>query len=260
MFVLILGVPAAYSLARFEFPIRFSDIAPWFLSQRVLPPAVVLVPFYLLMVQFRPIDTGPIFRHSTFNLALAVVIMRDLFLNVSTAVEDAAKVEGATAWQVLWTIALPLSRPPRGHVRAGVRLQLERGAVRLDLHLTGCNDVLGPRRLGQHPDWDHSVGDPVSFCAALSRPRLLGPSKADRRRRARGANFVLAERKVAGGPGLRLTLGVESDPTRGVVCPSAKRLRRWGSLTEGHACWHTSPGPWTSNCWRAGGLPSANLR
>jgi multiple sugar transport system permease protein len=111
LFVLLLGVPAAYSLARFEFPIRANDIALWFLSQRVLPPAVVLVPFYLLMVQFRLIDTwtGLIFCYSTFNLAFAVVIMRDIFRDVSTEIEDAAKVEGANAWQVLWMIALPLS-------------------------------------------------------------------------------------------------------------------------------------------------------
>jgi multiple sugar transport system permease protein len=111
VFVLLLGVPAAYSLARFEFPIRSNDITLWFLSQRVLPPAVVLVPFYLLMVQFQLIDTwtGLIFCYSTFNLAFAVVIMRDIFRDVSTEIEDAAKVEGASAWQVFWMIALPLS-------------------------------------------------------------------------------------------------------------------------------------------------------
>jgi multiple sugar transport system permease protein len=111
VFVLLLGVPAAYSLARFEFPIHSNDITLWFLSQRVLPPAVVLVPFYLLMVQFRLIDTwtGLIFCYSTFNLAFAVVIMRDIFRDVSTEIEDAAKVEGASAWQVFWMIALPLS-------------------------------------------------------------------------------------------------------------------------------------------------------
>jgi multiple sugar transport system permease protein len=111
VFVLILGVPAAYSLARFTFPIPSNDIALWFLSQRVLPPAVVLVPFYLLMVQLRLIDTwtGLIFCYSTFNLAFAVVIMRDIFRDVSSEVEDAAKVEGATAWQIFWLVALPLS-------------------------------------------------------------------------------------------------------------------------------------------------------
>ncbi|MGH9648260.1 MAG: carbohydrate ABC transporter permease, partial [Bryobacteraceae bacterium] len=81
IFSLILGVPAAYSLARYEFPIPSNDIALWFLSQRVLPPAVVLVPFYLLLVYLRLIDTwlGLILCYSTFNLAFVVVIMRDIF-------------------------------------------------------------------------------------------------------------------------------------------------------------------------------------
>ncbi|WFU41435.1 carbohydrate ABC transporter permease [Bradyrhizobium sp. CB82] len=111
LFALILGVPAAYALARFQFPVRSGDIALWFLSQRVLPPAVVLVPFYLLMVYLRLIDTwtGLIFCYSTFNLAFAVVIMRDIFRDVSTEIEDAAKVEGATPWQIFWKISLPLS-------------------------------------------------------------------------------------------------------------------------------------------------------
>lgn len=108
--VLLLGTPAAYSLARF-FPRRSRDITLWFLSQRVMPPAVVLIPFYMMMVALRLIDTwiGLILCYSTFNLAFAVVIMRDVFRDVSRDVEDAAKVEGATAWQIFWLIALPLS-------------------------------------------------------------------------------------------------------------------------------------------------------
>jgi ABC-type glycerol-3-phosphate transport system permease component len=111
IFALILGVPAAYSLARYEFPVKSHDIAVWFLSQRVMPPAVVLIPFYLLMVYLQLIDTweGLILCYSTFNLAFVVVIMRDIFRDVSTEIEDAAKVEGATPWQIFWMIALPLS-------------------------------------------------------------------------------------------------------------------------------------------------------
>ena len=111
IFSLVLGVPAAYSLARYEFRMRSNDIALWFLSQRVMPPAVVLVPFYLLLVYLRLIDTwtGLILCNSTFNLAFVVVIMRDIFRDVSTEIEDAAKVEGATPWQIFWMIALPLS-------------------------------------------------------------------------------------------------------------------------------------------------------
>src|SRR6185437_6581015 len=109
--VLILGVPAAYALARFQFPIRSGDIALWFLSQRVLPPAVVLIPFYLLMVYLGLIDTwiGLIFCYSAFNLAFVVLIMRDIFRDVSTDIEDAARVEGAAPWHVFWKISLPLS-------------------------------------------------------------------------------------------------------------------------------------------------------
>jgi multiple sugar transport system permease protein len=109
--VLVIGVPAAYSLARFEFPMASRDITLWFLSQRVLPPAIVLVPFYLMMVYFGLIDTwtGLIISYSTFSLAFAVVIMRDVFRDVSKEVEEAAKVEGATAWQIFLLIALPLS-------------------------------------------------------------------------------------------------------------------------------------------------------
>ena len=111
VFSLVLGVPAAYSLARYEFRMSSNDITLWFLSQRVMPPAVVLVPFYLLLVYLRLIDTwtGLILCNSTFNLAFVVVIMRDIFRDVSTEIEDAAKVEGATPWQIFWMIALPLS-------------------------------------------------------------------------------------------------------------------------------------------------------
>ena len=111
IFSLVLGVPAAYALARYEFPVKSNDIALWFLSQRVLPPSVVLVPFYVLLVYLRLIDTwtGLILCYTAFNLAFVVVVMRDIFRDVSTEIEDAAKVEGATPWQIFWMIALPLS-------------------------------------------------------------------------------------------------------------------------------------------------------
>ncbi len=107
---LALGTPAAYALARF-FPRKSRDITLWFLSQRVMPPAVVLIPFYLMMVALHLIDTwiGLILCYSTFNLAFAVVIMRDVFRDISIEIEEAAKVEGATQWQIFRLIALPLS-------------------------------------------------------------------------------------------------------------------------------------------------------
>src|SRR5436309_2020290 len=75
LLVLLLGTPAAYSLARYEFPMKSKDIALWFLSQRVMPPVVVLVPFYVTLVRLRLIVTwtGLILLHSSFQLAVWVV-------------------------------------------------------------------------------------------------------------------------------------------------------------------------------------------
>jgi multiple sugar transport system permease protein len=110
--VLLIGTPAAYSLARFEFNrIKSKDITLWFLSQRVLPPVVVLTPFYILLAEFGMLDTwiGLILLYSTFNLTFCVLIMRDIFRDVSKEVEEAARIEGASLWQIFWMIALPLS-------------------------------------------------------------------------------------------------------------------------------------------------------
>jgi multiple sugar transport system permease protein len=112
VFVLLIGTPAAYSLARFEFKrVSSKDMALWFLSQRVLPPVVVLSPFYILLAESGLIDTriGLMLLYITFNLNFCVIIMRDIFRDVSKEVEEAARIEGASLWQVFWMIALPLS-------------------------------------------------------------------------------------------------------------------------------------------------------
>ena len=184
VFALVLGVPAAYALARYEFPVRSNDIALWFLSQRVLPPAVVLIPFYLLLVYLRLIDTwtGLILAYSAFNLAFVVVIMRDIFRDVSTEIEDAAKVEGADALaDFLDDCAAVVARRTRSVVGAGFRLHLERGSVRVRVDVAGGYSFLGararlaldPRRRlqhgrGQHPDRHHSAGNFLPCRPALS--------------------------------------------------------------------------------------------
>ena len=64
-----------------------------------------------MMVYCGLIDTwtGLIVAYSTFSLAFAVVIMRDVFRDLGKDIEAAAKVEGATSWQIFLLIALPLS-------------------------------------------------------------------------------------------------------------------------------------------------------
>lgn len=111
-----LGSMAGYALARFPFqvgPIRNHDIASWFLSQVVIPPVVVVIPFFLFMQRLGLLDTrlGLTLAHTTMNLPLATLLMRDTFLGIPVEVEEAALVDGASRWTVLWSVVLPIAAP-----------------------------------------------------------------------------------------------------------------------------------------------------
>ena len=111
---MILGLPAAYALARFRFRrIPNKDLTVWFLSQRVLPPVATVIPFYLLMRTVGLLDTkmALILINATFILPFVVVIMRQTFLDLPIELEEAALVDGATHFQAFWRIALPLALP-----------------------------------------------------------------------------------------------------------------------------------------------------
>jgi multiple sugar transport system permease protein len=110
--VLLVGTPAAYALARYEFkPMSSRDIAVWFLTQRALPPAVVLVPYFVLMVNLRLIDTrlGLIVVYVAATLPFGVVIMRDIFRDIPLEIEEAAFIDGASDLRVFGRINLPLA-------------------------------------------------------------------------------------------------------------------------------------------------------
>ena len=111
---IIVGLPAAYALARFRF--RFppnKDITIWFISQRVLPPAAAVVPFFVLWNMLGIYDTkfGMIIVHATFIMPFVVVIVRQTFLDLPIELEEAAMVDGATHIGAFLKVAVPLSIP-----------------------------------------------------------------------------------------------------------------------------------------------------
>lgn len=112
LLALLLGVPAAYALARFRFWSN-SDITIWFLSQRVLPPVATLLPFYLTFRAFGMLDTPEalILINTTFILPFVVVIVRQAFIDLPVELEEAALVDGASHFSAFLLVALPLATP-----------------------------------------------------------------------------------------------------------------------------------------------------
>lgn len=113
----VIGGLAAYSLARFNTGGR--HVAFWILSQRMMPPIVLVIPFFLLLRdvgQVMPgigIDTQPalIALYTMFNLPYVIWMMRSYFQGVPAELEESAMVDGSTRLGVFWRLTLPLSMP-----------------------------------------------------------------------------------------------------------------------------------------------------
>ena len=112
----VLGALAGYALTRFRFrfgPLKNDDIAFFFISQRMLPPVVIVFPF-LMMYRFLGLLDNPwslALAYTLFNLPLAVWIMRDAFRAVPVEIEESALVDGCSRLSVFWKVALPLAAP-----------------------------------------------------------------------------------------------------------------------------------------------------
>ena len=109
-----LGTLAAYALARFRFnrPSN-SGLTTWFISQRVMPPVLFVIPFFLLMRQLRLLDSvwALILLNATFTLPFPVIILSQMFRELPLELEEAARVDGASRFQTFVRIALPLVAP-----------------------------------------------------------------------------------------------------------------------------------------------------
>jgi multiple sugar transport system permease protein len=98
---------------RFKGTMGNSDIAFWLISQRMLPPITVIIPIYILYQQLGMLDTLPalIISYCAANLPIVIWFMRDYFQSIPLELEESAFIDGASRFQVLRRIVLPLSAP-----------------------------------------------------------------------------------------------------------------------------------------------------
>jgi len=112
LLALLLGTPAAYAMARFEFRGKAS-LWFWIISNRFISPIVVALPFFLLARDLSLLDSHSvlILTYLTFNIPLVIWLCIDQFRAIPRDIDQAAMVDGANQWQALRTVVLPLAIP-----------------------------------------------------------------------------------------------------------------------------------------------------
>jgi len=109
---LSVGIFGAYAFARLRFRARKATLLVM-LSTYMLPPIAIVVPLYLILVQFHLLDSrlGLTLVYCSFITPFVLWIMSGFFRTIPRELEDAARVDGATRMGALFRVVLPLSRP-----------------------------------------------------------------------------------------------------------------------------------------------------
>lgn len=115
----LLGTMAAYGLTRFRFKLGRlgnQDILVWIISQRMMPPIVTVLALFLMfkiVSEKYLIDSllGMILVYSSFNLPIAVWVMRNFLSQIPLSIEEAAMVDGASRTQIFFRIIIPMTLP-----------------------------------------------------------------------------------------------------------------------------------------------------
>jgi multiple sugar transport system permease protein len=108
----VLGTPAAYALARFEFRGK-TDLWFWFITNRFVSPVVLAFPVFLISRELGLRDThlALILMYLTFTLPIVIWICTDQFRSIPRELDEAAMLEGASQWRIFRSICLPLAMP-----------------------------------------------------------------------------------------------------------------------------------------------------
>jgi multiple sugar transport system permease protein len=106
------GIPAAYALARFTFPLK-DTIGFVLMSFRFVPFIAFVIPLYLLYQRLGLYNThvGLIFAYQLITLPFTVWMLRSFFMEVPLEIQEAATIDGCSWLGVLVRVILPLSMP-----------------------------------------------------------------------------------------------------------------------------------------------------
>jgi ABC-type glycerol-3-phosphate transport system permease component len=131
----------AYGLARIRWRGRdllFSIV----LATMMIPPQVTMVPLFITYKHLGWVDTYlPLVVPSFLGSAYFIFMLRQFFMTIPLELADAARIDGASEFGIMWRIILPLSKPALA-------------VVILFRFLGAWNDYFGPLiYVNRKPDW-----------------------------------------------------------------------------------------------------------
>jgi multiple sugar transport system permease protein len=111
LLTLLFAIPAAYALARLDFPGKRAS-GFYVLATQMLPPVGLIIPYYLVLQKVGGLDTyaGLVLIYLTFSLPFAIWLMVSYFEDIPQEMEEAALLDRAGRLRALWYVILPQVR------------------------------------------------------------------------------------------------------------------------------------------------------
>jgi multiple sugar transport system permease protein len=109
---IVIGALAAYALARLPIKRRILVLAG-VLAVSLFPPVALVPPMYEVWRTLGLLNTYPglYIPYTAFTLPLTIFILSTFFSSIPKDLEEAARIDGATAFQAFWKVILPLAAP-----------------------------------------------------------------------------------------------------------------------------------------------------
>lgn len=110
--VCLLGSMASFALARLRVPLKALIFAALILAL-VLPMSSIVVATFRILQSMQLYNNllGLVLVYTALGLPFAVIIIRTSYLAIPLETYEAARLDGANAWQIFWRIYLPLGKP-----------------------------------------------------------------------------------------------------------------------------------------------------
>lgn len=112
LLVVFLAIFATYAFSRFRVP-GSNNLFFWTITNRMAPPAVFIVPFFLMFTRLglRDNQFGLILLYCIFNLPFAIWLLKGMMDGIPKELDEAALIDGCSLWGLLWHVIIPLAKP-----------------------------------------------------------------------------------------------------------------------------------------------------